>query len=325
MISNENISVSIIVPCYNCAKIVEETLESLQKQTYKNFETICINDGSTDNTLNILNDWVSKRTLNIKIVDKENGGVSRARNDGIALAKGRYILFLDADDIYHEEFVERMLEAVQQENGDTAYCRLTRNLEKVRELKIDGFVYLNQTQNQAMDKLHFEMDQYGFYCYIYRKDIIDKFGIRFTDGLKYFEDREFNWKYLCHCNKIAWIDEPLYGYRVTENSAIGKKTSWERCTSSLSAVKRVEQYLEDNKCEYVPILKTYLYHRVIWTTLKNTAISRDKELFRHLIREYDVRTSMKRTAKDSNKLVKLASILYLIHPNLFYYIVGLKK
>lgn len=322
---NEKKLVSVIIPCYNCCEIVGETLACLEKQTYPNCEIICINDGSSDKTLELLENWKKRGTLNLKVLTQENRGVSCTRNRGIDEACGEYVLFLDADDIWHSEFVWRLVEALEQSNADVSYCRLSRDLNDVENLIIGNVDLGVQTQKQAMDKLLFEMWNYGFYCYLYRKETLTKFNLRFDENTRYFEDREFNWKYLCHCNSFAWIDLPLYGYRVTPNSATHKKTSWEHTQKMLEAVKRVERYLEVNKCDYLQTLKSYLYQRVMWTAAKNISLSRDKNMFRKLCSEYDVKTCMKRTAKDSKMLVAIASQLYLIHPMLFYWLVGLKK
>ena len=92
-----NKTVSIIMPCYNCGTLIDETMQSLQNQTYQNFEVICVNDGSTDNTLSVLEKWQQKG-MNIKIINQTNGGVSVARNRGIKEVIGKYVLFLDSDD-----------------------------------------------------------------------------------------------------------------------------------------------------------------------------------------------------------------------------------
>lgn len=322
---NRKCRISVIIPCYNCYDIVGETLKSLEKQTYQGFEVICIDDGSADKTLELLKIWQKKGTLNIKVLTQENRGVSYTRNRGINEANGEYILFLDADDIYHGEFMQRMIEALEQSNADVSYCRLSRNLDDVRSLEIENFSFAMQTQAEAMDKLLFEMWNYGFYCYLYRKEIITKFNVQFDENTRHFEDREFNWKYLCHCEKYAWIDAALYGYRVTPNSATHKKTSLEHAQKSLNAVKRVEDYLKENNCAYLETLKSYLYQRVMWAVAKNIALSKDKAVYSWLRKEYDVKKCMKRTAKDSNKLVVIASWCYLIHPMLFYFVVRLKK
>lgn len=116
--NNEKPKVSIIIPCYNCADFIDETLECLVAQTYKNFEVVCINDGSKDTTLEHLEKWENSGKLKISIINQENAGVSRARNNGIKKAAGEYILFLDSDDRYHEKFVEFMVINMEKNNTD---------------------------------------------------------------------------------------------------------------------------------------------------------------------------------------------------------------
>ena len=255
---------------------------------------------------------------------EENGGVSAARNDGLKAARGKYILFLDADDAYHEEFVERLIDAAEQANADVAYCRLDRKYENVMAVDAKQAVYISQSQTEAMDNLLYRMGEFAFCCYLYRKDILKEKGIVFDCETKFGEDREFNWKYLCHCENAAFVDFPLYWYRVNQHSATKSKASW-RKTDLLSAVKRIEAYLAENKCPYTREFNSYMYARAMWAVAKTFAVSGDKDLYKRLQKEYNVRTCMKRTAKDSNKIVTLASWCYLIHPSLFYYIVRLKK
>lgn len=95
----DKIKISIIIPVYNVEKYIEECLISVLNQTMKEIEIICINDGSTDNSLKILNNYKNKNE-NIRIVNQENSGLSNARNVGLSLAKGEYIFFLDSDDFF---------------------------------------------------------------------------------------------------------------------------------------------------------------------------------------------------------------------------------
>ena len=311
-------SVSIIIPCYNCKDLIGETLDGLEKQTCKNFEVICVNDGSTDGSLEYLQEQAEKRCLDMKVVDKENGGVSSARNKGIEASQGEYLLFLDADDIYNENFVEKL--TYNAEKYDTVYCKLNRDLEMVYKFNPQGVEYKKQTQEEAMCKLLYEMGNYGFYCYLYKKEILNKIGLRFDESTRHFEDREFNWKYLANCSSILWIDAPLYGYRINTESVTQRPATWH--TDGLDAIRRVESYLNEKECPYAKEVESYLFARAIWGLAKAYSVSHKRELFCRLKKEYDLKKYMKRTSKDSNKLVKLASILYLIHPMLFYYAVG---
>lgn len=315
--------VSVVIPCYNCQVLVEDTLKSLVEQTFQSFEVICVNDGSTDQTLSVLEAWKAREVLDLQIIDKPNGGVSSARNAGIQAAQGEYLLFLDADDLYHPTFIQRLYEAITQNRVDIAYCWLNRNEAILaRDYQTAPTVY--ESQEEMMHNLLYRMPEVGFYCYIYRKSWIVRENLAFDERTRHFEDREFNWKYLCHCQTAVLIDAPLYFYRVAENSVTNRKTvNWR--TDGLDAVLRIEAYMQEAGCSFFPELKSYLFPRVMWAMAKNYALGGTKNAFNRLGREYDVKTCMKRTAKDGDKLVALASRLYLIHPSLFYHIVRLKK
>lgn len=318
-------TISIVIPCYNCEALVGETLESVAKQTCRNFEVICINDGSKDGTLAVLREWESKNLFPMQIIDQPNGGVSRARNAGIEASRGEYLLFLDADDCYHSQFVERIYNALQLSDADVSYCTLNRNRELVEQATLpEQNRYVTQTQTEAMHHLLYRMADIGFYCYLYKRTILTEHQLRFDVNTRHFEDREFNWKYLCHCHSAAFIDISLYWYRINVNSVTQSKViTWK--TEDLEAVRRIEEYLMRQECAFYSELKSYLFARLIWSKAKRYAVGGRKDLLRKLQEHYDVKGYMKRTAKDPNKLVALSSRMYLVHPMLFFYIVRLKK
>lgn len=303
--------------------LVKETLDSLAAQTFRDFEVVCVNDGSTDDTLAVLEQYKETCTMDMQIISKTNGGVSAARNAGIHAAQGEYLLFLDADDLYHPTYIQHLYDAIAQSKADVAYCLLSRSADILRENR-ENVTVISQTQREAMQNLLYRMADLGFYCYLYRKDWIVKEKLLFDEKTRHFEDREFNWKYLSHCRSVAFVDAPLYYYRVLETSVTNSKTVIWR-TDGLDAALRIEEYLTMMGCEYAPEVKAYLFPRVVWTMAKNYAVGGAKDAFDRLGKEYDVKACMKRTAKDRSKLVALASWCYLIHPSLFYRIVRLKK
>lgn len=259
----------------------------------------------------------------MQIISQPNGGVSRARNAGIQAAKGEYLLFLDADDLYHPTYIQRLCEAMQRTGADVAYCWLSRQPEILKG-EYETAQVICQNQAEAMHNLLYRMPDVGFYCYLYRKDWLVSEKLEFDVNTRHFEDREFNWKYLCHCQSAVLVDAPLYYYRVTANSVTqNRKTQWR--TEGIDAVRRIEMYLQQYECPFLDELKAYLYPRVMWSAAKRYALGGEKALLKRLGKEYDVKSCMKRTAKDKNKLVALASRCYLVHPYLFYYIVRLKK
>lgn len=321
---SERPKVSVVIPCYNCADFIDDTLDSLERQTFGDFEVICVNDGSSDGTPEKLARWKNKGTLQITILDQANGGVSNARNNGVRSAAGTYVAFLDADDLYHEDFLLRLVEAKEKTGADAAYCRLSRKYDAVMSCEAAGDDCKAQTQKEAMDNLLYRMGEFGFYCYLYDKARLAEIRLAFDEGTKFGEDREFNWKYLAHCRSAAFVDLPLYWYRPNEASATKGQASW-RKTDLLTAVSRTEAYLAEQNCAYAEEFKSYMYARSMWAVAKTFALSGDKALYRRLIGEYPVKQCMLRTARDKNRLVRLASAAYLIRPDWFYRIVRLKK
>ena len=139
--------VSIIVPIYNGEKYIKRCLNSLIKQTYKNLEIICVNDGSKDNTMDILNK-LQKKDKRIVIIDKENTGVSDTRNTAIKKSTGKYVCFCDIDDIYELNYVEKMLNYIKAKKVDAVRCNFKvidindniidkGNLDSLNDLKLN--------------------------------------------------------------------------------------------------------------------------------------------------------------------------------------------
>jgi glycosyltransferase involved in cell wall biosynthesis len=317
--TKETKSVTVIIPCYNGQNYLEKTLESLEQQTCQDFQVICVNDGSTDDTPRILECWKEKGILDMRVIHQENGGVSTARNAGIEAAQSEFLLFLDADDVYHPRYIEAMLTGARNSGADTVYAPLMRDLEKMQDGQVDPKQFCIHEQAQVMDHLMLQMGRYGFYCYLYRRSILMEQGIRFTVGMRYFEDREFNWKYLCFCKSAAWFEVPMYGYRRVDGSTMSGNMTWERAKSGLDGVRRIEAFMENSQCDYLETFRNYLPHRIIWTTLKNCAVRGQRELYDRLGREYPVREAMKQMKKDHSLYVAWTARMYLIAPGLMYH------
>lgn len=170
--------------------------------------------------------------------------------------------------------------------------------------------------------LLYNMGKISFDTYIYKTDLLKKEKIQFDEDLKYGEDREFNWKYLANCKSTVRVDEMLYFYRPNEHSATKKKATW-RNTDALISVDRTYKYLKEKGCSFADEYYKYMYARNMWHVAKNFAVSRDKILFNRLTREYNVKACMKITKNDSNLLVRISSLLFILSPKLFFTLVGL--
>ena len=211
--SSNGVVVSVIVPVYNVEDYLERCLESIIKQTFSNIEIICVDDGSTDRSGELL-DKYAEIDSRIIVIHKENGGVSSARNAALACVKGRFVYFIDSDDWIEsnaiEEFVSCMKEevdvvvagaSVEDEGGDTA--RGIEGLNKKYAPKRSGVFFLDDNLIKDMTVVIWDK--------LFRYDIIRKAGISFLEGRK-FEDTHFTVEYLVHSKKVFFSRKKVYHY-----------------------------------------------------------------------------------------------------------------
>lgn len=210
---NESL-VSVIVPVYNAEKYLKKCMESILKQTYENIELILINDGSIDKSLDICNQF-SKRDRRIRVIDKDNSGVSDTRNLGIMLAKGKYLCFVDSDDYIEENYIEKMILNTDEstltmcgyfietsmENGDFFSRKVTYKEKEIISIK------------EHLANLFHQGFLSAIWNKIYDVERLKKNDIKFDENLSLGEDLLFNLEYLkTGIEKFKCIDLPLYHY-----------------------------------------------------------------------------------------------------------------
>ena len=193
--------VSVIVPVYNVEKYLERCLNSLVNQTLENIEIIIVNDGTKDNSEEIIKKFMEKYPQKIVYLKKENGGLSDARNYGIPYVKGEYIAFLDSDDYVEKDIYKEMYELAKKENSDMVECDfLWEYPNKVRE-------DIGQVYNGKKEML--EKVRVVAWNKLIRKSILEKTQIQFPKGLRY-EDVEFTYKLIPHLNKVSFLKKNIY-------------------------------------------------------------------------------------------------------------------
>jgi len=223
--------ISIIVPIYNSGRYLRQCLDSIINQSYKNFEVLLINDGSVDDSATICKEYVEKDSR-IRYFEKENGGVSSARNLGLKNVKGNYITFVDSDDWIDENYLELLYYNIKQKNADIA----------VASHKIygeDGVFYLKPPFSKEEDEiLDFEkltkndfLEIYpklihlvqDFHCVgfkLFKVDLVD--NLFFDESLKYAEDMDFFYRLYLRMNSIVYMREYIYIYRKNDTSITQK-------------------------------------------------------------------------------------------------------
>lgn len=196
------IKFSIIIPVYNVKKYLSQCLDSVINQTYPHIEIICVNDGSTDSSLQILEEY-AKKDNRIKIINQENQGVSVARNNGIDIVTGDYVLFVDADDW------------IDLETCKTLSIELTN-----QHVNIIVFNHNVVTHKSVRPAKALSSNKFALWAACYKASIIKDNNINFPENIKFSEDHVFKYNYLYYVKDIKYIDKYLYFYNLTnENSA----------------------------------------------------------------------------------------------------------
>ena len=245
--------VSIIVPVYNVEKYIGKCLETLVKQTLEDIEIIIVNDGSKDKSIEIINKFIEKYPKKIVYLEKENGGLSDARNYGIPYAKGEYIAFLDSDDYIEKDTYEQMYKIAEEENSDMVECDFY--WEYPNKIKKDiGQVYSNK--KEMLQKVRVVA-----WNKLIRKSILEKTKIQFPKGLRY-EDVEFTYKLIPNLNKVSFFKKPCIHYIQRENSISNVQN--ERTKEIFEVLDNVIKYYKENNYydEYKEELE-YVYARYL--------------------------------------------------------------
>lgn len=217
--------ISVIIPVYNAEKYLGRCIECVLAQTYKNIEIYLINDGSTDNSLEVCNKF-SEKDKRIKVVDKKNSGVSGTRNSGIEKANGRYLCFIDSDDYIEKDHIEKLVSNIQ--DGSITFCGYyidTYNENGIIASKNKSF---KGGKSDTVKENLADIFHQGFLSVIWNKiydvDLLKKNNVKFDEGISLGEDLLFNLKYLrTGIEKIKYIDMPLYHYTRTDNESLDNK------------------------------------------------------------------------------------------------------
>jgi len=223
--------ISIIVPIYNGAKYIKECLGMIIKQTFKDFELIIIDDGSTDNSKDMCNEY-AKVDTRIKVISKQNGGTWAARNMGIDVSIGKYIIFFDCDDWYEDNLLEQMYENIENNDVDLVISGQTnvmvdKNGEILRKITVLPNKHFFKTRDEILGNyILLRKEEIGdtLWNKIYKSEIIKKYNLKF-ENFKRGEDTIFNANYYQHIDKCMVISRALYNYRIESANPVWLKYS----------------------------------------------------------------------------------------------------
>lgn len=228
-----NIKISIIVPIYNGEKYISNTLDSILNQTLENIEIIVINDGSTDNSKNILDSY-SKKSDKVRVIHQENKGVSATRNNGILSANGEYIGFVDADDLIDPDMYKKLYEKAVSNNADIAICGfieedLSGNILREYEYQYsDTILRDSDIRNSFKTCLNTKREPLGgapIWNKIFKKDILIENNILIDESITVGEDFCLNIRCFDKARTVVGTKEKLYHYMNINPDSIMSKIS----------------------------------------------------------------------------------------------------
>lgn len=271
--------ISVIVPIYNVEEYLNRCLNSIINQTEKDFELILVDDGSPDKCPQMCDEW-AKKDNRIVVVHKENGGLSDARNSGLKIAKGKYIVFIDSDDWIDKQYLKFLLETITSSKSEIVECNIKRCEDDTIQ---DDMIYQKIDQNgikkynaiEAMGKLIREQEFHQYvWNKIYRRDTIG--NILFEKG-KTNEDEFWTYQVFGNAKTIVHIDESLYYYYQRESSIMGSRYNLKRL-HSLEAKELRQQYIDSNYPELSNIAKDNLYQSCMYQGQMSLRYLSDNEL-----------------------------------------------
>lgn len=259
--------VSVLVPIFNTQLYLRQCLDSMLEQSFADFEVICIDDGSTDESAAIINDYI-KRDSRFRLISKNNTGYGDSMNQGLRAAKGKYITILESDDFAERDMLYRLYSAVIAHDADVVVGNYFIYHEEDERVE---FVELLEKISDAYGRLLTETEQYKLVCTnasiwkgIYRKAFLEERKIDFlpTKGASY-QDTSFAFKTYISANKVVAIKEPVLYYRRGHETASVRDTSKVFCICD--EFMEIKRYIGmNNRSEWYPVYAQSLLDRYFW-------------------------------------------------------------
>lgn len=253
--------VTVIVPVFNANKFLRSCLISLQQQTFVDFEVICVNDGSTDSSAAIIDEFQIQDSR-FRSFNEPHKGISAARNKGIAEAKGKYIFFLDADDELPSESLQMMV-AKMSDEVDAVVGATIISYDVHQELDQQDQDYFKIRYSGEVKPTDAVIYDFPFTCWgtLYRKSVIERNSLLFPPSLLY-EDTFWHWAFFWNCRKVYFLKQPVYRYFRRENSIMSQTLEKKLSVASdhLRVIEELYKFSQKKELRKEAVLKKLLEH-----------------------------------------------------------------
>lgn len=261
--------VSVILPIYNVESYLKKCIESVIGQSYKNLEIILVDDGSTDQSPYICDEY-AKIDSRIKVIHKKNGGLSDARNVGIQASSGAYIALVDSDDLIAQNFIEELYECCIKSNAMIAVCAYTKFSNE------DEIIVSNNHENaqtisgrELIKQIYLgQAGKFGFVAWnkLYSRKLFNT--VQYPFG-RIYEDTFTTYKLFLNSNQIALLNKSLYFYRIRPESIMSARVSLKKIKDGVDADASVVKYFQENQdYEILPYVSSYFCKQAVLTYYK---------------------------------------------------------
>lgn len=261
--------ISVILPIYNVELYLKECIESVIGQSYKNLEIILVDDGSTDQSHYICDEY-AKKDRRIKVIHKKNGGLSDARNVGIRASSGSYIALVDSDDLIAQNFIEELYGCCINSNAMIAVCAYSKFSNK-DEISISDYQDITQivSGRKLIKQIYLgEAGAYGFVAWnkLYCRKLFD--SVQYPFG-RIYEDTFTTYKLFLNSDRIVLLNRALYFYRIRPESIMSARVSLKKIKDGVDADASVVKYFYENRdLEILPYVSSYFCKQAVLTYFK---------------------------------------------------------
>lgn len=246
--------IDIIIPVYNSENLIAETIESIEENNFSDFNIITIDDGSKDKSADVIK-ALNEKYGNISYYKKDNGGVSSARNLGIEKSTSPYIAFLDSDDLYSKDFLEKMYEKIIDHNADLCTCGYNKLLDGSASPAKSAFSRKDFLTNYLITKNKLHISNF-----LIKRDVIVDNNLRFNEDSSYGEDIEFMARVIKYSQKIEVVPEYLTYYRIDSDRPTLSSFSLEKINDDIEFSERL---LNDKNLNLTDREKAAINHKLV--------------------------------------------------------------
>lgn len=314
--------ISVIVSVYNVEKYVVNCLKSIVNQDYADFELIIVDDGSTDDSVKVIKDYLSHESVKWELNQKENGGQSSTRNAGLKKANGEYVVFIDSDDVISSDFLLKLKEAIEADDYDFSFCnfKFVNNQETPISNKNQKCIYNTRELLEAFMRrtINFVVPSMMF-----RRSFLNKNKINFDERIRFSEDQIFIWDVIINSKKSIYLAKEMYGYYLREKS-IMTSSPYQKIMNGFEVYKEFTNRLNKEFSQHSDIIK-YILPRWELGTLYTAAKLVNYNEFLAMYKEMNGRVIIKEIIGINETKAYLLAMLSMLSPKLLYLTCGKMK